>query len=133
MPQTQLTKQKTVSSKGDGQIWMTLPYWYDVGDSTDWPYDAVDGCEFDSSIGGTIISSEFASGTLKMTYYNLPENYWSGETIKISCKGFKNPIEPISVQGYTLTTYDSSEPNPYKIDAAFNVEFDGTALQPVTI
>jgi hypothetical protein len=107
----------TVSKTGKGMIQIKIPFWYKVGSRNNMMFNEQDRNSCSSDDFYVVSSSpSLLLGTLTIMYQDLVESKRAGlEPIVFKCRGFRNPIVPVSWPGFRVTFYDSQfqdENNP---------------------
>ena len=68
---------------------------------------------------------------MTVSYSAVEADFFVGKTIKISCKGFKNPITPTIWGGFGIDLFDNED--NYISSSYKDVTFDATNFSPVIL
>lgn len=116
-----------------GRLQLTMPLWYNIDNFSKTSYmyneEAIDKC---SSAQLGITSSASVGTSLRINYDYVEPGFFSGQTITVTCKGFKNPIYPDFWTGFNLRVFDG-DLKQITYTQANTLSFDATELQPVKL
>ena len=130
----EITPAFTTSKTGSGEFSILFPSWFEQIGKTNMMYNERDK-DFCRSEAFELVTSraDLISQRLKISYINMKQEFITGRTFTIICRGFRNPIYQAQWKGFMLTMYDQEDPPNAIETTGRDLTFDSNGFLPAKI